>query len=995
MHPCVVIIFSLLLLCLETTSANQLAAVEGGDDNGGVNRCFEKEKDALLHFKSLLQDPSDRLSMWTAEQDNCCEWSGVTCNNQTGHVTDLDLMLFGLVGEISHSLVNLTYLNHLDLHYNSFHGNIPVIIGSLTQLRHLDLGGNNLNGPIPRSIGSLTRLRSLYLGYNNLNGTIPTIIGSLTQLRYLDLGGNNLNGTIPRSIGSLTRLRSLYLGYNNLNGTIPRSIGSLTELKYLDLSSNSLYGTIPPELGNLTNLELLSLSYAGMCRLENLEWLSPLSHLEVLEMDGISLAKTNHWVDVILSLPKLWLLSLDGCELSQVMYPYSSSFLNSSSSSSIVDLSLRNNSLTSSMYRWLFPLTSNKLHILDLSRNMLDGIPKYLGNLCSLEHFYFYNNFGVIKFPDFLNNLSGCTSLSLQRLSASGSQFTGSLPDDIQKFTSLTHLILYENQLKGTISKKLWELPNLKILDLSESSLHGFPSSDYMSNRSHIESIQLSSCKLGPHFPKWIQELKNLTSLDIANNGISDTIPLEFWDSWPSRLTFLNLSSNNISGKVPDLSSNFDSNSVIDLSSNRFDGPITNVSSTVALLNLSRNKFSGGISFLCQVVHGFLVILDLSHNFLSGQLPDCLWHFKELQVLNLEHNNLSGRLPASLGSMINLEALDLYKNNFSEEFPLSVKNCTSLKSLNLGANKFSGNLPVWIGESLSGLYVLTLRSNNFSGSIPLQLCQLASLQILDLSVNHFHGRIPSCLSNLTIMVQQGFSQLQNLDPNNPLIRYSYNVDHVMIQWQGSEREFIRSNMKLLRSIDLSSNNLTGEIPYQITNLDQLIALNLSMNALFGKIPWNISEMKNLLTLDLSRNKFSGEIPSTMSQMSLLNDLDVSFNNLSGRIPSSTQLQSFDPSRYEGNLGLCGPPLTKKCSGDEQSGIQHIIGESEGEGIDELQGWFYIGGAIGFTVGFWIACGALLLNRRGRFAFFMFLDSFEDWVYVKVVVFIANLKKRRT
>ncbi|XP_042751727.1 receptor-like protein EIX2 [Lactuca sativa] len=893
MHPCVFIIFSLLLFCLEITTANQLAAVGGGDD-----KCFEKEKDALLHFKSLLQDPSDRISTWTAEQDNCCQWSGVTCNNQTGgHVTKLDLMNCGLVGEISHSLVNLTYLNYLDLDFNSFHGTIPAIIGSLTQLSHL------------------------FLGYNNLNGAIP------------------------------------------------------------------------PELGNLTNLQYLYLSYVGMCRLENLEWLSPLSHLVGLAMDGISLAKTNHWVDVTLSLPNLSLLSLSGCELSQVIYPYSSSFLNSSSSIHI--LSLKNNNLTSSMYHWLFPLTNNKLYILDLSGNMLDGIPKYLGNLSSLERFYFYNNSGVIKFPDFVKNLSGCTSLSLQRLSASGSQFTGSLPDDIQKFTSLTDLYLSENQLKGTISKKLWELPNLKYLDLSENSLQEFPSSDYMSNRSHIESIYLSSCKLGPHFPKWIQKLKNLTNLEIANNGISDTIPLEFWDLWPSQLTFLNLSSNNISGKVPDLSSNFDSNSRIDLSSNSFDGPITNVSSTVALLNLSRNKFSGGISFLCQVVHGFLVILDLSHNFLSGQIPDCLWHFKELKVLNLEHNNLSGRLPASLGSMIKLEALDLYKNAFSEEFPLSVKNCTSLKSLNLGANKFSGNLPVWIGESLSGLYVLMLRSNNFSGSIPLQLCQLASLQILDLSVNHLHGSIPSCLSNLTIMVQQGFSQLQNLDRGVSLGTYSYNIDHVMIQWQGTEREFIRSNMVLLRSIDLSSNSLTGEIPYQITNLDQLIALNLSKNALLGKIPWKIGQMKNLLTLDLSRNKFSGEIPSSMSQMTWLNYLDVSDNSLSGRIPSSTQLQTFDPSRYEGNLGLCGPPLTKKCHGDEESGIQHSIGESEGEGIDELQGWFYVGGAIGFTVGFCIACGALLVNRRGRFAFFMFLDSFEDWVYVKVVVFIANLQKRRT
>ncbi|KAL7596748.1 hypothetical protein Lser_V15G28955 [Lactuca serriola] len=936
MNPCVFIIFSLLLL-----TASQL---EGDDRN--MKKCLDKERRALHLFKAPLDCPFGCFYTWTAEID-CCAWGGVTCDNQTGHVIGLDVSDYSLEGKLSHSFLNLTYLNHLDLSRNSLHGTIP------------------------RSIGSLTRLSYLNLGFNNLNGTIPRSIGSLTKLSYLDLGSNNLSGTFPTFIGSLTRLT------------------------YVDLFYNSLYGTIPQEFGNLTNLQHLSLGPDGGCRVENIEWVSHLSHLQYLALDGISLAKQNHWVDVILSLPKLSYLSLDGCELSQVMYPYSSLILNSSSS--IVELRLGNNNLTSSMYRWLLPFTSNSLVHLDLSGNMLDGIPKYLGNLCTLETLYFSYNSAVVKFSDFLNNLSGYTSLSLQSLDASGSQLTGSLSGDIQNFSSLARLDISHNQLNGSINEKLWELPSLAKLDVSFNNLT-VPSTYHLSNISYVKYLDLSSCKLlGPRFPKWIHTFKNLYHLDLSNTGISDTIPLEFWDVWPYPLTYLNLSSNNISGKVPDLFLIFDAYSVIDLSSNSFYGPIPKFSFEMESINLSRNKFSGGISFICQAVYGFLLFLDLSHNSLSGQLPDCLWNFDSLTVLNLGHNNFFGRLPPSIGSMIELQVLYLYDNNFSGELPFSLKNCTSLISLDLGANKFSDNVPVWIGENLSGLNVLILRSNKFFGTIPLQLCQLPNLQILDLSMNSLHGTIPSCLSNLTNMVQQGgFSQdvLFYERIRGYATRAGIYVDHALIEWQGVEREFF-STLKLLKAIDLSSNNLTGQIPYQITNLSDLVSLNLSKNALSGEIPQKIGEMKKLLTLDLSRNNFSGQIPSSMSQMSLLNYLDLSFNNLSGRIPTNTQLQSFQPSRYVGNKGLCGPPITKKCPGDEEPVATSEIGKNDGDGEDtddelELMGWFYIGGGMGFATGFWMACGALLLNRRGRHAFFQFYDSFKDWVYV----FIASLKMAR-
>ncbi|XP_024985337.1 receptor-like protein EIX2 [Cynara cardunculus var. scolymus] len=121
----------MLLLCpntpiLATCSSigNQLAAATATDGNyGGINKsCFHMEKQALLHFKASLQDPLGQLSTWRpAEDDDCCQWSGITCNNHTGHVTKLHLSsnpFKGLGGEVSPSLLHLTYLNPLDLSRN-------------------------------------------------------------------------------------------------------------------------------------------------------------------------------------------------------------------------------------------------------------------------------------------------------------------------------------------------------------------------------------------------------------------------------------------------------------------------------------------------------------------------------------------------------------------------------------------------------------------------------------------------------------------------------------------------------------------------------------------------------------------------------------------------------------------------------------------------------------------------------------------------------------
>ncbi|KAK9181122.1 hypothetical protein WN944_024259 [Citrus x changshan-huyou] len=156
---------------------------------------------------------------------------------------------------------------------------------------------------------------------------------------------------------------------------------------------------------------------------------------------------------------------------------------------------------------------------------------------------------------------------------------------------------------------------------------------------------------MGPHFPNWLQTQNQLISLDISNIGISDTIPDWFWDL-SIELFFLNLSNNHISGKLPDLSVLKSDDIVIDISSNNFDGPIPPLPSNSTFLNLSKNKFSGSITFLCSIVKNTWNIFDLSSNLLSGGLPDCWLNFNSLSILNLANNRFSGKIPDSWDSYI-------------------------------------------------------------------------------------------------------------------------------------------------------------------------------------------------------------------------------------------------------------------------------------------------------------------------------------------------------
>ncbi|WKA07400.1 hypothetical protein VitviT2T_025233 [Vitis vinifera] len=833
-------------------------------------------------------------------------------------------------------------------------------LSHLPSLTHLDLSGVYLSKAIhwPQAINKMPSLTELYLSDTQLPPIIPTIsishINSSTSLAVLHLSLNGLTSSIyPWLFNFSSSLVHLDLSMTDLNELIPDAFGNMTTLAYLDLSWNELCGSIPDAFGNMTTLAYLDLS--------------------LNELRG--------------SIPDAF-----------------------GDMTTLAHLDLHSNHLNGSIPDAFGNMTS--LAYLDLSSNQLEGeIPKSLTDLCNLQELS-RNNLTGLKEKDYL----ACPNHTLEVLDLSYNQLKGSFPD-LSGFSQLRELDLEFNQLNGTLPESIGQLAQLQVLSIRSNSLRGTVSANHLfglSNLSYLDlsfnsltfnisleqvpqfrasGIMLASCKLGPRFPNWLQTQEFFSELDISASGISDVIPNWFWNL-TSDLKSLNISNNHISGTLPNLTS-YPSYLGMDMSSNCLEGSIPQSVFNARWLDLSKNLFSG-ISLSCGTPNqpGWgLAHLDLSNNRLSGELPNCWEQWKELIVLNLANNNFSGKIKDSIGLLHGMQTLHLRNNSFTGALPSSLKNCRALRLIDLGKNKLSGKITAWMGGSLSDLVVLNLRSNEFNGSIPSSLCQLKQIQMLDLSSNNLSGKIPKCLKNLTAMAQQGSPVLSYVAFYGLDIPHYY-VDSTLVQWKGKEQEY-KNTLELIKSIDFSSNKLIGEIPIEVTDLVELVSLNLSRNNLIGSIPTTIGQLKLLDFLDLSQNQLNGRIPDTLSQIADLSVLDLSNNTLSGKIPLGTQLQSFDASTYEGNPGLCGPPLLKRCPEDELGGVSFTSGlSSKKEDIqdDANNIWFYGNIVLGFIIGFWGVCGTLLFNSSWRYAYFQFLSKIKDWLYVTTIVNMNRIRR---
>ena len=404
-------------------------------------------------------------------------------------------------------------------------------------------------------------------------------------------------------------------------------------------------------------------------------------------------------------------------------------------------------------------------------------------------------------------------------------------------------------------------------------------------DKSRVSGLNLASNNLQGKVPLELVNLINLTELDLGRNQFSGEIPKELGEL--ANLSFLSLGENQLSGEIPRELSRLTNLSRLYLGGNQLSGDIpwelgrlTNLTE----LDLDRNQLSGEIpEELGELAN--LRVLSLGGNQLSGEIPKELGELANLSFLGLERNELSGEIPEELGELANLTHLYLRENQLSGEMPEELGELANLSVLDFGLNNLQGKVPLEL-VNLANLTVLNFGGNQLSGEIPWELSRLANLRVLDFGGNQLSGEIPWELSRLANLAGLGLegNQLSGEIPKE--LGELANLSFLSLGENQLSGEIPRELSRLtnLSRLYLRGNQLSGEIPKGLGELANLTYLYLHENQISGEIPKGLGELANLTYLNFGGNQLSGDIPWELGRLTNLTELDLGGNQLSGDIP---------------------------------------------------------------------------------------------------------------
>ncbi|XP_047336114.1 receptor-like protein 6 [Impatiens glandulifera] len=559
---------------------------------------------------------------------------------------------------------------------------------------------------------------------------------------------------------------------------------------------------------------------------------------------------------------------------------------------------------------------------LDLSSSFLYGSISSSSSLFRLVHLQMLNladnNFNDSEIPFSI----GSSLSNLKSLNLSNSGFSGQVPIEISRLTNLSLLDLSGNSLtllKPDLLTLVQNFANLKQLVLSETNVNSVvPGS--LANITSLTNLQMVSCGLYGEFPNQIFLLPSLQVLRLSRNkNLTGSFPrfdslsqlqdirlqfTSFMGKLPetignlASLKILALGVSGFSGPLPDSLGNLTGLSVLDLAYNSFQGQIPNLSGLTRLthLNLEDNQLKGEIPPLTGNLSQ-LARLFLRDNELTGEIPSYLMNTTQLTHLDLSGNQLRGSIPNWFSRLINLESLLLGFNNFAGETEidtfLELKKLQTLELSNNGITLLNGrNNSRKTNESFPDLSYLAMGSCNLE-EIPYFVRYQDQLSTLNLRGNKIQ-QLPNWIWNVST------STLTVLDLSSNSLMHFLNERSDVLPWSNLRQMDISNNQGLSGSIPMpapfmvlyqaSNNNFTGRIPPGICQADSLQWLDLSDNNLIGEIPQCLGNLSSssLTVLNLGSNNLEGSLSVEFSKGCKLKMIDFSHNRLQSFVPRSLE-----------------------------------------------------------------------------------------------------------
>ncbi|CAM8947020.1 unnamed protein product [Rhodiola kirilowii] len=500
---------------------------------------------------------------------------------------------------------------------------------------------------------------------------------------------------------------------------------------------------------------------------------------------------------------------------------------------------------------WLGVMCSNgRIIELDLSSESLsDGfnISNSIFHLKYLQRLNLaYNEFESITVPNRLADLS-----ALRYLNLSNAGFTGKIPIEISKLRKLRVL---------DFSTNVFEYSGLEIHNLA----------GLVQNLTHLSELHLDGVNLSSSATTWCSvlssSLPNLTVLSLSGCNLLSPVDNFSLDKLQF-LSVLRLDFNNLSLLDPQVFAKF---------------------SHLVTLSLVRCELEG--TFPAEIFHlQTLQELDLSENqylleiqHLLGKLPKFLGN--TLRTLILSYTNFTGTIPESVGELKMMSHLDLRGCNFHGVIPEQLWNLKNLVYINLSENRLNGSISALNWKELVQLKSLDLSYNSLSGSIPAVLFGMPSLKKLRLSGNKFESL--ENVDNNNVL----FSILDTLDLSSnklqgPFPTFVFRLQDIAFLRmsfnnfsQALNLSLIR-NLKNLSVLDLSCTNLSLQgMEVEFSSFPQLSELKLASSRL-KKFPDFLKNQSKLSDIDLSDNQIHGEIPKWLSDNNYLESLNLSYNSL--------------------------------------------------------------------------------------------------------------------